>query len=362
MTARLLATRSLTEASGPSWTTILRSCGGYEAYLRSYRGVPSSQYGGRVPAARPALPAVDHLERHPRRGVPARDRPPRRPRRRDRPGPCALLGQIRSELEYRPIARHPRRPRRAHGARAGGHLVGERGDPAAVLPGERRAGLDRGGLVSRIRIVHRTGFTYEQPATASYNEARMLPHSGGEQFVLQAGARHPAGRDAALVPRLLGHARVDVRGAHAASRAVGHGDEPRRGAAGARSRAPSSTGPSCAEAALDDRDPRRGVHALGRDHAAARARRARRARSPRRARRWARPPSRSAAPSATSMEYMRGVTGVHSTAARGVGRAQGRLPGHRARRARRTALGRHPGALRLGLPAPRRGRGDRRRR
>jgi len=41
--------------------------------------------------------------------------------------------------------------------------------------------------VSRIRVVHRTGFTYEEPATASYNEARMLPHSGGEQFVLQAG-------------------------------------------------------------------------------------------------------------------------------------------------------------------------------
>ena len=42
MTARLLATRSLTEASGPSWTTILRSCGAYEAYLRTYRGVPSA--------------------------------------------------------------------------------------------------------------------------------------------------------------------------------------------------------------------------------------------------------------------------------------------------------------------------------
>jgi transglutaminase-like putative cysteine protease len=41
--------------------------------------------------------------------------------------------------------------------------------------------------MSRIRIVHRTGFNYVQPATASYNEARMLPHSGGEQFVLQAG-------------------------------------------------------------------------------------------------------------------------------------------------------------------------------
>jgi len=42
MTARLLATSELTTASGPSWTTILRSCGAYEAYLRTYRGVPSA--------------------------------------------------------------------------------------------------------------------------------------------------------------------------------------------------------------------------------------------------------------------------------------------------------------------------------
>lgn len=41
--------------------------------------------------------------------------------------------------------------------------------------------------MSRLRIVHRTGFAYAESATASYNEARMLPHSGGEQFVLQAG-------------------------------------------------------------------------------------------------------------------------------------------------------------------------------
>ncbi|MGN7948375.1 transglutaminase family protein [Microbacterium sp. 22215] len=40
--------------------------------------------------------------------------------------------------------------------------------------------------MSRLRIVHRTGFRYEQPATASYNEARMLPHSRDGQFVLQA--------------------------------------------------------------------------------------------------------------------------------------------------------------------------------
>lgn len=42
VTARLLATSELTDASGPSWTTILRSCGAYEAYLRTYRGVPSA--------------------------------------------------------------------------------------------------------------------------------------------------------------------------------------------------------------------------------------------------------------------------------------------------------------------------------
>ena len=40
--------------------------------------------------------------------------------------------------------------------------------------------------MSRLRIVHRTGFDYAEPATASYNEARMLPHSGGDQFVMHA--------------------------------------------------------------------------------------------------------------------------------------------------------------------------------
>ncbi len=41
--------------------------------------------------------------------------------------------------------------------------------------------------MNRLRIRHHTGYRYDGEATASYNEARMLPHSGGEQFVLQAG-------------------------------------------------------------------------------------------------------------------------------------------------------------------------------
>ena len=186
MTARLLATRALTEDSGPSWTTILRSCGGYEAYLRSYRGVPSTQSAAEFLLLdrlfpRSIIASVIRAEES------LREIDPRAGRVGVTDQARRLLGQIRSELEYRPDRRDPRRSPEPDGARAGGHVGGERGDPPAVLPGERRARVDRRGVMSRIRIVHRTGFSYDEPATASYNEARMLPHSGGEQFVLQAG-------------------------------------------------------------------------------------------------------------------------------------------------------------------------------
>ena len=47
--------------------------------------------------------------------------------------------------------------------------------------------------MSRLRIVHRTGFSYALPANASYNEARMLPYNSSEQFVLSAQLDiHPA--------------------------------------------------------------------------------------------------------------------------------------------------------------------------
>ena len=102
MTARLLATRSLTEASGPSWTTILRSVGAYEAYLRTYRGVPSARNAAEFLLLDRLFPhnilfsvtraeqCMRDLDRGDRLGV--TDQAQR------------LLGQIRSELEYRPIA------------------------------------------------------------------------------------------------------------------------------------------------------------------------------------------------------------------------------------------------------------------
>jgi uncharacterized alpha-E superfamily protein len=103
MTARLLATRSLTEASGPSWTTILRSCGAYEAYLRTYRGVPSAKNAAEFLLLdrlfpRSILFSVSRAESCMREIEP----------RSDRVGvsdeALRLLGRIRSQLEYRPIA------------------------------------------------------------------------------------------------------------------------------------------------------------------------------------------------------------------------------------------------------------------
>ena len=102
MTARLLATRSLTEASGPSWTTILRSVGAYEAYLRTYRGVPSARNAAEFLLLdrlfpRSILFAVTRAEQC------LRDIEPRTDRVGVSDQALRLLGQIRSGLEYRPI-------------------------------------------------------------------------------------------------------------------------------------------------------------------------------------------------------------------------------------------------------------------
>ncbi len=42
MTARLITTTSVTGAGASNWSALLRSCGGYEAHLRSYRSVPTA--------------------------------------------------------------------------------------------------------------------------------------------------------------------------------------------------------------------------------------------------------------------------------------------------------------------------------
>jgi uncharacterized alpha-E superfamily protein len=103
MTARLLATRSLTEASGPSWTTILRSVGAYEAYLRTYRGVPSARNAAEFLLLdrlfpRSILFAVSRAEQC------LREIEPRSGRVGVSDQAQLILGRIRSELEFRAVA------------------------------------------------------------------------------------------------------------------------------------------------------------------------------------------------------------------------------------------------------------------
>jgi uncharacterized alpha-E superfamily protein len=102
MTARLLATRSLSEVSGPSWTTILRSVGAYEAYLRMYRGVPSARNAAEFLLLdrlfpRSILFSVARAEQC------MREIEPGVARLGVGDPTLVLLGRIRSQLEYRPI-------------------------------------------------------------------------------------------------------------------------------------------------------------------------------------------------------------------------------------------------------------------
>lgn len=101
MTARLLATRSLTEASGPSWTTILRSCGAYEAYLRTYRGTPSATRAAEFLLMDRLFPrsirfSISTAEECLRALGPQSDRAG------ISDSALRTLGQIRSQLEYMP--------------------------------------------------------------------------------------------------------------------------------------------------------------------------------------------------------------------------------------------------------------------
>ncbi|HET8928656.1 MAG TPA: alpha-E domain-containing protein, partial [Microbacterium sp.] len=103
MTARMLATRSLTEASGPSWTTILRSCGAYEAYLRTYRGTPSASNAAEFLLLDRLFPrSIVYSVTRAEECMSAID--PRVDRVGHSNQVLRTLGRIRNELEYLPLA------------------------------------------------------------------------------------------------------------------------------------------------------------------------------------------------------------------------------------------------------------------
>lgn len=103
MTSRLVATTSLASSGGAQWTTTLRACGAYEAFLRTYRGLETERGAAEfllldrlfprsvVFALNRAEQCVENLEASSQRaGFQSEAQ--------------RLLGRMRAELEYRSLA------------------------------------------------------------------------------------------------------------------------------------------------------------------------------------------------------------------------------------------------------------------
>lgn len=105
MIARLAAARALAGDAGPSWVTLLQSCGAYQAFLRSARGAADERRAAEFLLLDPLFPrslmsalvaaercleelAARHSSTERERAMPAQ----------------RVLGMIRSELEFAPPA------------------------------------------------------------------------------------------------------------------------------------------------------------------------------------------------------------------------------------------------------------------
>ena len=209
MTARLLATRSLTEASRPvvddhpalAAARTRRTCAPTAA-CRARATPPSSCCSTGCSRA-----ASCSRSRAPSSACATSSRAPTAVGVSDQAQ--RLLGQIRSELEYRPIAEIIDDLPAAHGQRAARDERRQRGDPPALLPDQRGAELGRGD--------------HDEPAAHQARDRLPLRRRGHR--VVQRGAdaagelRRPA--RAVLQPRdpadLDHHSYVDYWGTRVSS-------------------------------------------------------------------------------------------------------------------------------------------------
>jgi uncharacterized alpha-E superfamily protein len=102
MIARLAAARALAGAAGPSWVTLLQSCGAYQAFLRSARGAGDDRRAAEFLLLDPLFPrslmsALVNAERSLDELASNGNGERNRPRQAQR-----VLGMIRSELEFTP--------------------------------------------------------------------------------------------------------------------------------------------------------------------------------------------------------------------------------------------------------------------
>ncbi len=208
--ARQLATVAFDEVYESGLVILLRSCGGYEPYLRLSQGVVEP---GRVldfllrdrlfprSAFASLTLAEDCLDQINAGRQGAWD---------DARG---LIGLARAELEYSApatLVAGSDPPRTTAGVELGGQ---RRHDPAYFaqdLPTQWRQG--GGGRMNRsdswrLRVLHETSFDYDGPARASYNELRLTPRTELGQTALESRVFTVPPAPQYVVCRLLGHER-----------------------------------------------------------------------------------------------------------------------------------------------------------
>lgn len=210
--------------------------------------------------------------------------------------------------------------------------------------------------MSVLSVVHRTSFDYAAPVTASYNEARMRPATDRRQTVRSSRLdvrpntwadeyRDFWGTAVTAIEVLRSHERLEIVAESVVEVDVGQPDEPsitweRLGGDIVLDAYAPFLVETSTTAVPDD------VAALALDAAGGLA------------------PGAAAEAICLAvrdrLEYVPGVTTVHTPGGRGVGGPHRRVPGHGAPRDRRPAIGRHPREVRLGVPAPEAGRGGRR--
>jgi uncharacterized alpha-E superfamily protein len=104
MTARLVASRALAGDHGPSWVTLLSSCGAYQAFLRSSRGAVDDRRAAEFLLLDPLFPRSMMRALVTAEGCLGKLGAPGDPLSPASGEAERVLGMIRSELEFAPRA------------------------------------------------------------------------------------------------------------------------------------------------------------------------------------------------------------------------------------------------------------------
>ena len=354
--AAALRPRTATPSARPGGRRRCARCAAHEAYLRTYQHSVDASSRGRVPAARPALPALGVPLAHDRRAtgsvsstrVSARAGVDDEARR--------LLGRVRAELEFLRVEDVDRRAAGAAGAKLQHDCAQVHAAIARRYFHETR--VDRVERVTWCRgacgsVTPRPSSTADVVHT-SYNEARISPARHAEPVHDRTPRRRASRRRTCSATATTGAAgcTCSICTSPTASspwsgRRGGDGGphaEPRRHDAWD---AIERAGPDRPVLRVPRRDPHDRVRRRG-------------------ARRWPGACGETQRPAAALAELGRWIRAtwstrpappsVSTTAVEALARPARGVPGLRPPRARGAARRRHPGPLRVRLPLPRRAR------